>query len=111
MAEQSDSQEQDNRVTLASPEQVSPLADIVSLETVVNVLVRKGLCTPDELFEEERKKREYQAKVKDISVVSTESTSKQADRRKNGKSRRKKPRLGIHRTPLTRFCPNSELPG
>ena len=89
MVEQSDSQGQENRVTLATPDQVSLLADIVSLETVVNVLVRKGLCTPDELFDEERKRREYQAKVKDISIVTTESTSKQADSRKNGKSRRK----------------------
>ena len=90
MAEQSDSKEQENRVTLTTPDQVSSLADIVSLETVVNVLVRKGLCTPDELFEEERKRREYQAKVKDISLVTTESPSKKANSRKNGKSRRKK---------------------
>ncbi len=86
MAGQSDSQEQDNRVTHASPDHVSPCADIVSLETVVNVLIRKGVCTPDELFEEERKRREYQTNVKDISVV----TSKQVDSRQNGQSRRKK---------------------
>ncbi len=90
MAGPSNSQEQDNRVTLASPDHVSPLADIVSLETVVNVLIRKGVCTPDELFAEERKRREYQTNVKDISVVSTESTSKQVDSRQNGQSRRKK---------------------
>ncbi len=90
MVEQSDTQEEDNRVTHASPDHVSPLADVVSLETVVNVLIRKGVCTPDELFEEERKRREYQTNVKDISVVRTESTSKQVDSRQDGKSRRKK---------------------
>ncbi|MCG8604930.1 hypothetical protein MJD09_08030, partial [bacterium] len=60
---------------------------IVSLETVVNIMIRKGLCTPEELFEEEQRKRNYQEKVKDISLVQTDEHPL-AERDKKG--RRKK---------------------
>ncbi len=65
----------------------SPLADIISVETVINVLIQKGLCTPEELFEEERKLREYNSKVKDISIVNTSHLS---DSKSEEKSRRQK---------------------
>ena len=67
--------------------QQSPLADIISLETVVNVLVNKGLCTPEELFEEEQARRHYNRQVKDISLVQTEPGS---ITHKSKKSRRHK---------------------
>lgn len=35
-----------------------PIADIVSLETIVNLLIRKGICTPEELYEEEQRVRQ-----------------------------------------------------
>jgi len=53
----------------------NPIADIVSLETVVNVLVRKGVCTSEELFEEERKLRNYGNKFKEVRVVRTSQDS------------------------------------
>ncbi|RMF62322.1 MAG: hypothetical protein D6743_12235 [Calditrichaeota bacterium] len=36
-----------------------PIADIISLETVVNLLVDKGICTLEELYEEEWKRRRH----------------------------------------------------
>lgn len=59
---------------------VSPLADIVSLETVVNVLIQKGICTPEELFEEERRLREYDKKFKDVKMVRTTPDAAQLQR-------------------------------
>jgi hypothetical protein len=48
-----------------------PGADLISLETVVNLLVRKDICTPDELFEEEKKRKMYQEKMKNVTIVRT----------------------------------------
>ena len=31
-----------------------PIAEVVSLEAVVNLLIRKGVCTPEELLQEEQ---------------------------------------------------------
>ena len=69
----------------------TPIADIVSLETVVNVLIRKGLCTPEELFEEERRKRSYDEQIKDTLLVNTQSgrTRTNHDSRKQGWLKRK----------------------
>ena len=72
MDETSEKQSQDDLSPPPSTIDGSPLADVISLETVVNVLIRKGVCTPDELFEEEQKKRNYQDAVKDLSVVQTD---------------------------------------
>jgi hypothetical protein len=72
MDETSEKQHQEDLADQPSVIDASPLADIVSLETVVNVMIRKGLCTPEELFEEEQRKRNYQEKVKDISLVQTD---------------------------------------
>ncbi len=49
----------------------SSLSDLISLEAVVNVLVRKGICTAEELFEEERKRKHHSHKVKNLTVVQT----------------------------------------
>jgi hypothetical protein len=35
----------------------SPIAESVSLESVVNLLIRKGFCTPEELYDEEEKRQ------------------------------------------------------
>ncbi len=35
-----------------------PIADLVSLESVVNILIRKGICTPEELYQEEQLRRQ-----------------------------------------------------
>ncbi|MFQ5822996.1 MAG: hypothetical protein ACE5JB_02975 [bacterium] len=61
--------------------QTLPIADIISLETVVNILVRKGICTPEELFEEEKRRQQYNQNVKDISVVQTGKKHTQRDDR------------------------------
>lgn len=49
----------------------SPIADLVSLETIVNVLIRKGLCTAEELLEEEQKRRRDFEETRDTAVVQT----------------------------------------
>ncbi len=64
------------------PSKASPIADIVSLETVVNVLVEKGICTAEELFEEERRRREYGKKFKEVKVVQTPTDPLQHEREK-----------------------------
>ncbi|MFQ5769677.1 MAG: hypothetical protein ACE5HX_04015 [bacterium] len=63
------------------------ITDLVSLETVVNILVRKGVCTTQELFEEEKKRHEYNSQVKDISLVHTDRNVKT---NQEGKSHKRK---------------------
>lgn len=46
-----------------------PAADLVSLETIVNILLRKGICTPEELFEEEQNRRKDMEATQNISPV------------------------------------------
>ncbi len=54
----------------------NPVADdLVSLEALVNVLIRNGICTAEELFEEERRRRLYLSSVKDISIVKTDGSA------------------------------------
>ncbi len=54
----------------------NPVADdLVSLEALVNVLIRNGICTAEELFEEERTRRLYLSSVKDISIVKTDGSA------------------------------------
>ncbi len=69
----------------------TPIANIVSLETLVNVLIRKGICTPEELFEEERRKRSYDEQTKGALLVSTQSTRVRTNResKKQGWLKRK----------------------
>jgi len=50
-------------------------ADLVSLEALVNVLIRNGICTAEELFEEEQAQRLYLNSVKDISLVKTDGSA------------------------------------
>ncbi|MFQ5865249.1 MAG: hypothetical protein ACE5IW_08495 [bacterium] len=59
--------------------QTFPVADLVSLEALVNLLVRKGLCTPEELFEEEKRRQDYYQKLKDVSIVKTKELQSRAD--------------------------------
>jgi len=52
---------QDADITEMSYRELVPQGDTISLETIVNILVKKGLCTTEELFKEEgfiRQKRE-----------------------------------------------------
>jgi hypothetical protein len=53
-------------------QRVSPISDVVSLETLVSVLIQKGVCTEEELFELERHRREYGQTFKQIKIVQTE---------------------------------------
>ena len=46
--------------------------DLVSLEALVNVLIRNGVCTAEELFEEEQTRRLYLNSTRNISLVETE---------------------------------------
>lgn len=48
-----------------------PIADLVSLESVVNILIRKGLCTPEELYQEEQKRRREFEETQDVPLVQT----------------------------------------
>jgi len=50
-------------------------ADLVSLQALVNVLIRNGICTAEELFEEEQTQRLYLNSVKDISIVKTDGSA------------------------------------
>ncbi|MFQ5637547.1 MAG: hypothetical protein ACE5IR_06080 [bacterium] len=75
----SDDAQQNMGVTASTS---SPIADIVSLESVVNLLIQKGLCTPEELFEEERKRKTYQQTVKGVSLVKTRQMLNPAGERK-----------------------------
>lgn len=66
-----------------------PFVDVISVQSIVNVLVRKGICSFDELFEEEKRHREFKDSIKvegeasSGSVVQDEDTSS----RDNGRSR------------------------
>ena len=46
--------------------------DLVSLEALINVLIRNGVCTAEELFEEEQTRRIYLNSTKNNSLVKTE---------------------------------------
>ncbi len=50
-------------------------ADLVSLRALVNVLIRNGICTADELFEEEQAQRLYLNSAKDILIVKTDGSA------------------------------------
>ena len=49
-----------------------PLAEIVSLESLINVLLRKGICTPEELYQEEQRRRQGTDERQDIPVARTD---------------------------------------
>ncbi len=59
---------------------VTPIADIISLETVVNMLVQKGVCTAEELYEEERRHREISRQLGKIRIVQTPIDPEQLQR-------------------------------
>jgi hypothetical protein len=61
------------------------IADLISLEALVNLLVRKGICTPDELFEEERKRQQHYQKIKDVSLVQTKDLDSRGDGEAQGR--------------------------
>ncbi|OQX83074.1 hypothetical protein B6D60_11130 [candidate division KSB1 bacterium 4484_87] len=50
-----------------------PNADIISIETVVNMLVRKGICTAEELFILEGQLQEQNKDTKENKVISIKS--------------------------------------
>ena len=62
-------------------------ADLVSLEALVNVLIRNGICTAEELFEEERTRRLYLNSVKDISIVKTHGSADSHQRSSDKRNR------------------------
>ncbi len=62
-------------------------ADLVSLEALVNVLIRNGICTAEELFEEERTRRLYLNSVKDISIVKTDGSADSHQRSSDKRNR------------------------
>jgi|GEM_PF-1495187 len=39
------------------PGEEFPIADVVSLESIVKLLIRKGICTPEELYQEEQRRQ------------------------------------------------------
>lgn len=68
---------------MASDEQGSnkiPFVDVISVQTIVKVLIDKGICTYDELFEEEKRYQEFKASVKDLPVVQTDQDTQRRSR-------------------------------
>ena len=61
--------------------------DLVSLEALINVLIRNGICTAEELFEEERTRRLYLNSVKDISIVKTHGSADSHQRSSDKRNR------------------------
>ncbi len=51
-----------------------PATDLISLESLINVLIHNGICTADELFKEEQSRRLYLESAKDISLVKTDDS-------------------------------------
>ena len=62
-------------------------ADLVSLGALVNVLIRNGICTAEELFEEERTRRLYLNSVKEISIVKTDGSADSHQRSSDKRNR------------------------
>ena len=62
-------------------------ADLVSLQALVNVLIRNGICTADELFEEEQAQRLYLNSAKDISIVKTDGSADSHQRSSDKRNR------------------------
>jgi hypothetical protein len=54
-----------------SREKHHPIAEIVSMESVVNLLISKGFCTPEELWEQEKRSRIQFEETLKTPVVST----------------------------------------
>ena len=69
---QSDEDQNEQQETDAKSPGKLVAADLVSLEALVNVLIRNGVCTAEELFEEEQARRLYLNSTKNISLVKTE---------------------------------------
>ena len=68
---QSDEDQNEQQETDAKSPGKLVAADLVSLEALVNVLIRNGVCTAEELFEEEQTCRLYLNSTKNISLVKT----------------------------------------
>lgn len=83
-----DSEKEQADVHSESPDNLD-VADVVSLESVVNVLIRKGVCTAEELFEEEQSRRLYLDKAKNISLVRTDRKGRSSRRHKQSWLKRK----------------------
>lgn len=73
-----------------------PIADVVSLQSIVNVLIRKGICTPEELYEEEQRRR-HEAEAVPAPVVRTTSTRKPDNGYQKRKSSWIKRKMSKHR--------------
>lgn len=68
--DESQKEQQENDTEL--PEKLVA-TDLVSLEALVNVLIRNGVCTAEELFEEEQTRRIYLNSTKNIALVKTKN--------------------------------------
>lgn len=64
-------QRNDDNLRNSNSEQSFPIADVVSLQTMVNILIRKGICTPEELYEEEQRRRRDLESPERLSLVQT----------------------------------------
>lgn len=67
--EQWDDEQNEKPENGAEPRKAFPATDLVSLESLINVLIRNGICTAEELFEEEQSRRLYLNSTKDSSLV------------------------------------------
>ncbi|MFQ5675744.1 MAG: hypothetical protein ACE5G1_07600 [bacterium] len=64
----------------------SDIADVVSLETVVGIMLDKRICTAEELYEAEKNRRLHLDKASGISLVRTDDSGSSRD----GESPRRK---------------------
>ncbi len=66
-----------------------PIADVVSVQSLANVLIRKGICTPEELYQEEQRRRQENTSAPRTTIVQT-PPSQRVMARENGSGHRHK---------------------
>lgn len=57
-----------------------PIGDLISVETVVNVLLRKGVCSEEELLAEERRHRDSEGQFYKVQYLSVDEHGHKAGR-------------------------------
>ena len=96
-----DDEQNERRENDAEPKNGFPATDLVSLESLINVLIRNGICSAEELFEEEQSRRLYLNSTKDFSLVRT-GDSKQTQKSSPDKRNRTWLRRKMSRRKWTR---------
>ena len=96
-------EKQVGKVTASPLRELYPIADIVSLETVVNLLIRKGVLTPEELYEEEQNLRRDLEKIKQTRPVEIDRNGVPNTKKGNWLKRKMSKRLWTRRLGTSLF--------